>query len=552
MRCLAVLFATLPLASLGQDDHVANELILHLMPGYDVEEIITQFTHEGPLSVSLHKSRPLSRSMNIWLLEFDEESVNTAHFLEALNANPHIQSAQLNRIGSWRQTPNDNTFSEQWSMDNTGQQGGTPDADIDATEAWDITTGGLTALGDTIVVAVIDGGLDMSHEDLDDNLWRNYAEIPNNNNDDDNNGYEDDFLGWDFFDEDDQLTADFHGTPIAGIIGAEGNNNVGIAGINWDLQIMGIEAAVNEAAVVEAYSYVLDFRKKYNATNGAEGAFVVAVNSSWGIDGGDPNDYPLWCAMYDSMGAAGILNAAATANRNWDIDVELDVPTACPSNYLISVTNMNRFDQKVIQAGYGLATIDLGAPGEGAYGTYPGNSYAGFGGTSGATPHVAGAIALLYATTCEEMIQDAHQDPANVALQVKQFILDGVDANADLNGNTVSGGRLNVYQSLIKAENYGSCLFVDAVVLPPAGNLLGLHPNPATDHVRVSFNNESTEQVTVIVANALGEQFVQLTPVHVPGEQNIAINTSELPSGLYFVYLLKGLEQSEKHKLIVH
>jgi len=535
----------------GAQDHVPNQLIVHILPGENVEQVITQFAHEGPLGGAISTRRVLSRSMNIWLMNFNEESTSTPELLDALNQNPHILSAQLNRVGTWRQNPNDNTFSAQWSMDNTGQQGGTPDADIDATEAWDITTGGLTALGDTIVVAVIDGGLDMSHEDLIGNLWRNYADPPNSI-DDDNNGYTDDFRGWDFFDDDDQLTADFHGTPIAGIIGATGNNGIGIAGINWQLKIMGIEAAVNEADVVEAYSYVLEFRKKYNASGGSEGAFVVAVNSSWGIDQGDPADYPLWCAMYDSMGAAGILNAAATANRNWDIDQVLDIPTACASDYLISVTNMNRFDQKIVSAGFGATTIDLGAPGEGTYGTYPTNNYASFGGTSGATPHVTGAIALLYATTCEEMIQDAYVDPAAVALQVKDFILNGVDPNADLNGITVTGGRLNLYRSLILAENYGSCLFVDAPGSVNTTGLIGLHPNPANDYVRVTFSSTFMEDLSIVICNVLGQQLRVVSPAHYAGEQNVSINVSNLSPGVYFVYVLKGLEQSVKHKLIIH
>ncbi|MBP8754784.1 MAG: S8 family serine peptidase, partial [Chitinophagales bacterium] len=210
--------------------------------------------------------------------------------------------------------PNDLSFPLQWNFYNDGTTGGIADADIDADEAWDITTGGLTALGDSIVIAVIDDGFDINHLDL--NFWKNYNEIPSNGIDDDGNGYIDDFNGWNVLTETDVLDEYLHGTHVSGIAGAKGNNGFGVTGVNWDVKIMAVSIglAVYESNALEAYAYVFDQRKLYDETNGEKGAFVVVTNSSFGIDYQLPEDYPIWCAMYDSLGRLGILNAAATIN----------------------------------------------------------------------------------------------------------------------------------------------------------------------------------------------------------------------------------------------
>ena len=177
--------------------------------------------------------------------------------------------------------------------------------------------------------------------------------------------------------------------------------------------------------MVEAYGYVLEQRTRYNQSNGLHGAFVVSTNSSFGVDYGQPASYPLWCAMYDSMGVQGILSAAATANLNINIDVQGDIPTACPSNYLLAVTNTTRNDVRNSGAAYGLTTIDLGAPGTDVYSTFPGNTYGNLTGTSMATPHVAGAIGLMYAAACPTFIAACKTQPGPMALQIKQYLLGG-------------------------------------------------------------------------------------------------------------------------------
>ncbi|MFK7949786.1 MAG: fibronectin type III domain-containing protein [Saprospiraceae bacterium] len=441
----AVLFSSISFAQ-NTINYVQGEALVRLENDGSLKNILTNLQTFKNQSTEIKIERQISKHMKIWLLSFNE---NLPHeqFLDALYMDANIMEAQSNHTVELRNTtPNDVGFNQQWQYINTGQSGGTVGADFDAELAWDVTTGGLTPFGDTIVVAVIDEGFDISHADFGDNHWINYNEIPNNGIDDDNNGFIDDYRGWNVHQNNDVLTnGGFHGTAVAGIVGAKGDNGTGVTGVNWNVKVMMIRLTNTvEADVLEAYDYTLQNRKLYNETNGTSGAFVVATNASWGVNQGQPSNAPLWCAMYDTLGAHGILNAGATANANFNIDAVGDLPTACPSDYMISVTNINHNDQKVTQAGYGTTTIDVGAFGEGTWTIDDGGGYAGFGGTSGATPHVAGMIGLLYSVPCLSFAALSKTNPDSAALFAKQFIMDGSDPNISLNGITVSGGRMNM------------------------------------------------------------------------------------------------------------
>ena len=446
-----------------QLNHVQGEILVKLKANTNARQWAASQQQFRGTPTDLQLRKQVSQPMNIYAFTFDWTQINERQLLDAVLQDPAVEVAQFNHFVKFRATtPDDPQFDQQWQYINTGQSGGTAGADIDADLAWDITTGGLTVQGDTIVVCIIDGGFEITHEDLADNIWYNYAEIPNNGIDDDNNGFVDDRRGWNTGQGNDNVTqgdAPFHGTAVAGIVGAKGNNGVGVAGVNWNVKMMLVSGGTGvESEVLEAYSYPLGFRKKYNETNGQEGAFVVATNASWGVDGGQPANAPLWCAFYDTLGVHGIISAGATINGNQNVDTFGDLPTACPSDYLIAVTNMDHNDQKVTQAGYGSTHIDLGAFGEGTWTVASGNSYGGFGGTSGATPHVAGAIALLYAAPCSDLITLAKTNPGAAALQVKAHILNGGDMNASLQGITVTGNRLNVNNSIqLLLNSCGPC-----------------------------------------------------------------------------------------------
>lgn len=449
--CVLVFLFLAPTINYAQQlDYHQGQIIIQLEDDLKGEDWIKQWREIDGQASGLIINKQISKAANIYLLDFDYTKFHDNLMLRHLKRAAGLVNAQFNHFVKMRSVPNDALFSDQWQYINEGQSGGTPGADIDADLAWDVTTGGVTVTGDTIVVAVLDDGHDLSHPDLQRNLWINHGEIPGNNIDDDNNGYVDDYQGWSIITNDDDIEGGDHGTPVAGIIGADGNNEIGVTGISWNVKVMVIKNNfnTNEAQVLEAYSYALEQRMRYNESGGTEGAFVVATNASWGIDEGNPEDAPIWCDFYNVLGEAGILNCGATANANLNVDEVGDLPTACSSDYLISVTNMNHNDVKVNQAGYGLETIDLGAFGARTYTLARGNTYDEFGGTSGATPHVAGTIGLLYSLHCPTLMGLTQADPGAAALLIKAAILDGTDTNASLQGITVTGGRLNVMGSI--------------------------------------------------------------------------------------------------------
>jgi hypothetical protein len=412
------------------------------------------------------------KRLGIYKIRILNDQLTAQMAVEELRNNPWVEKAQLDHKVTPRQTfPDDNEFSGQWDKHNTGQNGGTPDADIDAPEAWDITTGGVNALGDTIVVAVVDGGMMLNHTDLVPNLWINHNEIPGNGIDDDNNGYVDDINGWDAYSSDGSIPGSGHGTHVAGIIGAKGNNGSMVAGVNWNVKLMAIAGSSGTTStVLEAYGYALDQRAFYDSTNGALGAFVVATNSSFGIDNADCNSgsYALWNDMYDAMGEYGILSAAATMNSNSNVDNTGDVPTGCASDYMIAVTNTTRNDVKNSGAAYGATMIDLGAPGTSILSTYTGGGTQTLTGTSMASPQVAGAVGFMHAAMSAGFANYFKNNRADGGVLIKQMILDGTDPLPSLDGITVSGGRLNIYNSAVIVQEY---LASDSLDPNPVSNL---------------------------------------------------------------------------------
>lgn len=439
--------------------HVPGDLIVHTQTPQALQALLEQASRQRGIPTHLRLVRPLAEASGIWLLHMDHTQANQRELLLSIRNIPGVIAAQYNHILEPRSLPNDSSFAAQWQWNNTGQTGGKPGADISLPEAWDLTTGGLTATGDTIVVAIVDDGINLNHPDLAGNLWVNYKEIPGNGLDDDGNGYVDDRLGWNTTQGTDNVgVGGSHGTRVAGMIGARGNNQIGVAGVNWNVKMMIIRPiSTVEATVIESYNYALTQRKRYNQSNGQEGAFVVAVNSSWGINYGKPEDAPLWCAFYDTMGVHGILNVAATANLDIDVDVDGDLPTACTSPYLVSVTSTNHLDNKA-NAAYGLSTIDLGAPGQNVLTTSNNGGTGTTSGTSFASPTVAGVVGLLYSSPCQQIGPMALSDPAMTALQMKSALLASVDTISSLMGKTLTGGRANAFGALQQiAEQCSSC-----------------------------------------------------------------------------------------------
>ena len=333
------------------------------------------------------------------------------------------------------QTPNDPSFPDLWGLNNTGQGGGTVDADIDAPEAWGLTTG-----SSSIVIADIDTGIDYNHEDLAANVWQNPGDCDSNGVDNDANGWIDDCHGIDTYNNDgDPFDDQGHGTHTAGTIGAVGNNSVGVVGVNWTVRIMackflGADGGGSSSGAVDCLDYIAYMKD--------HGINILASNNSWG--GG-----PYSQALYDAINGQrqrGILFIAAAGNETNDNDLYPNYPSNYQLPNIVAVAATTRTDTQSSFSNYGRRTVHLGAPGSAILSTVPpsnglpctpGNLYCSINGTSMATPHVTGVVALLKA-------QNSGRDWKTI----KNLILAGGDNDSNLTDSTVTGKRLNAYGAM--------------------------------------------------------------------------------------------------------
>ncbi len=430
--------------------HVEGEMLVKITHGRSIRSLVDR----APNNYQLEIVQELSNPMDIWLVKFDPTSISHKGIQFWLYSQTEVAVADYNYYVQMRATiPGDPSFTQQWHHVNTGAGGGTADADIDSDEAWDITTGGVTASGHDIVVCLVEGGGgNLDHQDLAPNRWVNVNEIPNNGMDDDGNGYVDDYEGWNTGSNTDDYGNSGHGTNCLGMIGAKGNNGIDVAGANWDVKLMVLNmgGSLTQANVVQAYTYPLVMRQLWNSSGGTSGAFVVATSASWGIDGADPTAYPIWCDFYDTLGAYGILNVGATTNSNLNVDVAGDMPTACASDYMIGVGRTDNNDGTA--GGYGVTTIELGAPGINVV-TTDGISVGATGitsttGTSFSCPLTAGVIGLAYSIPCNDFMNAVIANPQAGADLVLSALLSGTDPKAALTSKFVTGGRLNSFNTL--------------------------------------------------------------------------------------------------------
>ena len=306
-----------------------------------------------------------------------------------------------------------------WGLHNTGQNGGTPDADIDAPEAWQINEGSR----DGPIVAVIDTGVDYNHPDLRANMWTNPGEIPGDGIDNDNNGVVDDVVGFNAFAETgDPLDGHSHDSHCSGTIGAVGNNGEGVVGVNQEARIMAVKI-FNDSGSTTADAIVRGIN--YATRMGAR-----ITSNSWG--GGAANE-----AIREAFARSPALHITAAGNSGTDNDATPHYPSSYDLPNIVAVAATDRNDRLASFSCYGQTSVDLGAPGVDIYSTTPNGGYGDMSGTSMATPHVAGA-AVLIATHFPDATND----------EIVSRLLSGTDTIPALAGKVVTGGRLNVANAL--------------------------------------------------------------------------------------------------------
>ncbi|HWQ65619.1 MAG TPA: S8 family serine peptidase [Methanospirillum sp.] len=334
------------------------------------------------------------------------------NYLITLNDPPGLKdAASISEVTM--QTPNDPYFSDLW-----GLQSGS-DHDIDAPEAWDLSTG-----SSSVIVAVVDTGVNYNHNDLSANIWTNPGETPDNGIDDDGNVYVDDVYGYDFCNMDkDPMDDRWHGTHCAGTIGAVGNNGRGVVGVNWNVKIMSLKF-LNSAGTGTTDRAIL-------AINYANDKGASVISNSWG--GGDFSQ-----GLWDAIDASPAVVICAAGN---DGVGSADYPAGYDCSNIISVAASDSSDNRASFTNYNAVTVDVAAPGVSILSTYKDNQYAWADGTSMATPHVAGLAALIKA-----------RNPNLTKSEIKQIILDTVDKLSQWNGYVLTGGRINAYSALVRAK----------------------------------------------------------------------------------------------------
>ncbi len=405
---------------------VSNELIARFKEELGPDEIQALISDAGA-TIKTH-----IKALNYYLISLPP-SLSIVEALRFFQRHAAVEHVEPNLLIPVKAVPNDPEFSTQWSLHNTGQTGGADDADIDAVEAWDIEQGTTQ-----VVIAIIDTGVDYTHEDLAANIWQNPGEIPDNGIDDDANGYIDDTMGWDFVDsfggavgedfeipDNDPMDRHGHGTHVAGIAGAVTNNSLGIAGVTWNCTIMPVRAGYKDQSgggILESDDAAQAI--VYAAENGAQ-----VINLSWG-------DYQTSNLIRDAMAFAttrGALICAAAGNENSSDRI---YPAASENDAVLAVGALDNKDKKSSFSNYG-DWVHVSAPGAGIYSTHLNNSYRFMSGTSMAAPHVAGVAALLFSFF-----------PDLSPLEIKSRIMRSVDMLPDLAGKSITSGRINAHTAL--------------------------------------------------------------------------------------------------------
>ncbi|MCB9536708.1 MAG: fibronectin type III domain-containing protein [Myxococcales bacterium] len=464
-------------------DYVTGELLVRYDASLDRAAVEAKVAAIGGRLLPLEGATTVEPLFGTWRVGLPA-GVEVGRALLVLSADPDVDVVEPNYIVEAFELPDDPQYPQLWGLPRIG-----------APDAWTRTTG-----SQDVVVAVIDSGVLLTHPDLRDNLWTNPGEIPGNGVDDDGNGYVDDIHGYDFCNNDPDPTDDhFHGTHCAGTIAARGDNGVGVVGVAWRARVMALKflCANGKGSTLAAAQAI-----RYAVDNGA-----TLTSNSWG-GGGASN------TLYDAIRYAqdhDQLFVAAAGNEGRDLGVFNSYPAGYDLPNIVSVAASDQGDRRAAFSNYNAQRVDLAAPGVAILSTGLGDDYRLAQGTSMATPHVAGALTLLYA-----------REPGLGWQAARDALFDSVDPLPAWNGVVATGGRLNVGKLL---ESVGE-------PPPPPVDVRATQDGPSG--VRVEWAVSADAGVTAYHVDLRGEDGTVLPATIAEGRLTTAALVQPVDQGRWF------------------
>ncbi|MBL7984365.1 MAG: S8 family serine peptidase, partial [Flavobacteriales bacterium] len=398
-------------SSIAQQAWRQGEVLMRLNKEAVAEAVQEALMRQLPAAITLKRMEALGRGSRYHKLVVYGTDINDRDLEKLVARIAGVEATSLNYTLKFFAEPNDTQYGTQWGMQ-----------DINVEPVWDFTTGGTMANGKRIAVAISDEAIETTHPDLQNNIWPGSPH---------------------------QGSGAFHGTAVASVVGAVGNNGQGIAGVNWDVDIVSSAAAFDLSDVIVVFEDALTLRQQFNSSNGTTGALVVSVTASWGAPGilacdgfSDP--------LFHDMATAGILVITSGPNEPTDLDVAPEYPSSCALAEHLVVGSIGPLGQTPYA--FGNNSVHLLAPGLDVPVADEFNNYQLADGNSFAIPHVAGAIALLYSAPCPGFAELVSSDPQAARDIVKNAILNNTTPVAGGNALTITGGKLNVfaaYQALM-------------------------------------------------------------------------------------------------------